>query len=91
MAQFSEVILAVRQLPRLDATEEVAELMAEAADAEDLALRKLRATFQKSSDEETTPSASDVLDPELSSSGSGSFVADDPSLSSVYESQVSEQ
>ena len=88
VAQFSEVILAVRQLPRLDATEEVAELMAEAADAEDLALRKLRATFQKSSDEETTPSASDVLDPELSSSGSGSFVADDPSLSSVYESQV---
>ena len=94
VAKFSELMVAVRELPRLDATQEVADLMAEAADAEDLALRRLRATFQKSTDEEIDTSPRDVLDPESAlddsdgDSSSGSFVAGDHSLFSAYESQV---
>lgn len=104
VAKFRDVMVAVRELPRLDATREVAGLMAEAADAEDLAMRNLRATFQKSDEDEpaSSDSSSDVLDPEASVDGldgesssengtetvSGSFVADDPSLFSAYESQI---
>ena len=96
VAKFREVMVAVRELPRLEATQEVAGLMAEAADAEDLALRNLRATFQKSDEEEPSADVSDVLDPlssvdELDSEPApetGSFVADDPTLFSAYESQL---
>ena len=97
VADFREVMVAVRELPRLDTTQGVAGLMAEAADAEDLALRQLRATFKKSDDdEESSDSVSDVLDP-LSSvdalegeaaPGTGSFVAGDPTLFGAYESQL---
>ncbi len=91
VAKFREVMVAVRELPRLDATRETAALMAEAADAEDLALRNLRSTFQKSGDGEE--SVSDALDPLASLNGGGessgdSFEAGDPSLFGAYELQL---
>ncbi len=93
VAKFREVMVAVRELPRLDATRETAALMAEAADAEDLALRNLRSTFQKSDNGESSEPASDALDPLASLNGGGessggSFEASDPSLFGAYESQL---
>ena len=58
--QYREVVLAVRGLPTAPATSAVSRLLAGAAQGEDLALRRLRGTFQKS-DEETTPETPDEV------------------------------
>jgi len=49
VTQFGQVVLAARELPKITRARTVAQLMAETADAEDLALRKVRANFQKKS------------------------------------------
>ena len=48
VARFRDIVVAVRELPAGSDTRDVSAVMAEAAEAEDLALRKLRGTFQKS-------------------------------------------
>ena len=94
VSTFGGVMVAVRELPRVDSTREVSGLMAEAADAEDLALRQLRATYRASDEPELAEPASAVLDPEAAvddangDSAAGSFVASDPSLFGSYETQV---
>ena len=49
VTQFGQVVLATRELPKITRARTVAQLMAETADAEDLALRKVRANFLKKS------------------------------------------
>ena len=87
VGQFREVMVIVRELPRTDATREIAALMDEAADAEDLALRNLRDTFQRSGERSST-GVSDILDLSGSLNEEARFVAGDPSLFGTYGSQL---
>ena len=78
--KFSEVVLAARELPKLAGARDVAQLMADTANAEDLALRKLRATFQKEGGGDETAAASGNGD-----SNGGDFVAMDLTLFEGFE------
>ena len=80
VSQFSQVVLVIRELPKSDDTHSVANIMAQTVDAEDLALRKLRATFQK-------------VGPGDGNSGNGTadgddLIALDPNLFESYEAQL---
>ena len=64
--QFNPIVVAARELPLGDLTRELRQVLGEAAEAEDLALRRLRSTFEKSAgppepapptDEEPVPEA----------------------------------
>ena len=80
VSQFSQVVLAIRELPKSDDTRFVAVIMAETADAEDLALRKLRATFQK-----VGPGEDDSVN---GTANGDELVALDPTLVEIYEAQL---
>ena len=49
--QFRDVVMSVRQLPTFEGTRKTAQILADAAQAEETALRNLRDTFQSSSQE----------------------------------------
>ena len=87
VAKFREVMVAIRELPSIDATREIATLMDEAADAEDLALRNLRDTFQRSGDRRST-GVNGIVDLSGSLNKEAGFVAGDPSLFGTYGSQL---
>ena len=55
ISDFSNVVAATRELPTYKDTQNVADLMAQTADSEDLVLRSLRATFQKEPQESDLP------------------------------------
>ena len=86
VTQFSQVALAARELPKLASARDVARLMADTADAEDLALRRIRATFQKEggADDSGTANGEDGGSGDGDSNG-GDFVAMDPTLFEGFE------
>ena len=93
--QFREVVLAVRDLPVATGAEPVAQRLADAAAEEDLALRRLRGTFQKSQPE--APAAEPKGGLERSekpsserNSPDGEFVAADPSLFDAFDAALVE-
>jgi len=103
--QFRAVVQGARELPSAAATDQVSQLLAEAAEDEDLALRLLRGTFQRSEEEASeTPSkeadsSGQSKDPEeniRSQNGSSSdqntvtFIASDPTLFDAFDAQLVE-
>ena len=100
VSQFREVVLAVRDLPPAPGAEPVAQRLADTAAQEDLALRLLRGTFQKSQPSapadtgRSTGSGFGSLEaaPKSSaSSGDGEeFVATDPSLFDAFDAALVE-
>jgi len=80
--QFRDIALAVRVLPTSPATHLVSQLLTDAAEREDLALRRLRGTFQQAK-EETPEGDTDqgLVD---------TFVASDPSLFDAFDAQLVE-
>ena len=103
VAQFRDVVLAARDLPTDPATNSISVLVAEAVQAEDLALRRLRGTFQKS-DEPGSNQAGGAEEPangENAEEDSGetvsadtaateTFVAGDRSLFDLFDDQLVE-
>jgi hypothetical protein len=59
VAQFRDVVVAVRELPTAVAARDVAQLLATAAEDEDLELRKLRSSFQKSTGSSSSKSGTE--------------------------------
>ncbi|PKB83738.1 MAG: hypothetical protein BZY88_01475 [SAR202 cluster bacterium Io17-Chloro-G9] len=82
VSQFSQVAVATRELPKSASTRGVAQLMADTAAAEDLALRQLRATFQKGG------SVDDSSDTENGDSNGEEFIAMESSLFESFEFQL---
>ena len=83
------IVVAVRELPADEATQEVTLTLAQAAEAEDLALRRLRGTFQR------TTGAPDSASQESGASSTGPpgtstavFSQRDPSLFGAFDAQL---
>ena len=98
-----DIVIAARELPTVDVTEEVAAIVSRAVEAEDLALRSLRGTFEKSEDESdasSTPGSSPVKEAGASTDGLDSgevgtttpvmavFVPRDPELFTAFDAEL---
>ena len=95
--QLRGIVIAVRELPADDTTAEVSALLAEAAEAEDLALRNLRGTFQRlePSEEQQGPapvsmSESTGSSQEPSSRDAVTFKPRDIELFDAFDSQLAD-
>ena len=95
--QLRGIVIAVRELPADDTTAEVSALLAEAAEAEDLALRNLRGTFQRSepSGERQGPAAesgseTEGSSQEPSSRDAATFTPGDIELFDAFDSQLAD-
>jgi hypothetical protein len=95
--EFRGIVVAVRDLPADDVTRGVSAILAQAAESEDLALRNLRGTFQKSgaADAEPVGEGDDLLGGEVDpgdSSGqpesSAVFAPRDPTLFDAFDTQL---
>ena len=97
--EFRGIVNAVRKLRSGRVTLEVATMLADAAEAEDLALRRIRGTFERQGSEAVsgmvalpTPSASSPLDellPDNPSTGTPAvFAARDPTLFDAFDLQL---
>ena len=96
--EFRDIVAAVRNLPTSEITGPVSQILAEAAEDEDLALRKLRGTFQKSESapSEVPPAFSESPDtapqlPEETSTpedGEVTFIPRDPTLFDAFDDQI---
>ena len=97
--EFRAIAVAVRELPTSAVTRNVAQIISDAAEAEDLALRHLRGTFEKSE----RPSREAPVtrgfggeepelfgDPSAGTSTEGTFVARDPALFDAFDAQLVE-
>ena len=81
VSEFSRIVASVRNLPSTEATREIAQVLAEAAESEDLALRKLRGTFQG---EEVAGEAEGEEEVEVV------FTLQDPSLLDAFDAELVE-
>ncbi len=81
--QFTEIAAAVRALPASETTRPVSEVLAKAAEAEELSLRKLRGTFKKS---ESTPGEEATA----SEGSEATFTLLDPTLFDAFNAQLIE-
>jgi len=88
--RFRDVALAVRVLPTSPATDLVSQLLTEAAEGEDLALRRLRGTFQQEKEETPEGDTDQDLEGDSSPQDSVTFVASDPSLFDAFDAQLVE-
>ena len=87
VAEISLIVVLVRELPATKATRGVSQILAEAAEAEELALRKIRGTFEKVDDtpeDEAAPGRSfpdalrptgDSVQPQVTSTKAGSVTS----------------
>ena len=100
VSQFRGIVLAARDLPADPATNPISVLVAEAVQAEDLALRRLRGTFQKSGEQASGEADGPTPEPAMeqgSESANGetngatpTFVAADRSLFDLFDGQLVE-
>ncbi|MCH8186660.1 MAG: hypothetical protein IH862_11220 [Chloroflexi bacterium] len=60
--EFSNVVIAVRQLPTSEPTRQVSQILAQAAEEEELALRKLRGSFGEAAPESVQQATDDLSD-----------------------------
>ena len=87
--EFRRIVVAVRDLPTGDATRAVTDTLAEAAEAEDLALRRLRGTFSRSDSPSTIRAAAPATtDGSAQSQTQGAIVASDPTLFDTFDTQL---
>ena len=92
--EFSAITVAIRDLTTSDTTRAIALTLSQAAQEEDLALRRLRGTFQKS--DESSARASDSTDQQedgatetgASDSAQTGLVVGDPTLFDVFDAQL---
>ena len=92
---FRLIVVAVRELPADEATREVTLALAQAAEAEDLALRRLRGTFQRSTgapgdaSQEPTPIPEEAPTSDGASASDGTgFAQRDPALLGAFDVQL---
>ena len=102
--QFRAIVVTIRQVPTTATTRDVASALAQAAEEEDLALRRLRGTFQRDeaaangTSEEAGASSGgngEFQDQTATSSainvgeeGAGTFTATDPGLFDAFDAQL---
>ena len=92
--QFRGIVVAIRQVPTTETTRGVADALAQAAEEEDLALRRLRSTFQLVGETSNGESEVTVAEAETSSTanpgeaGAGTFIATDPELFHAFDAQL---
>ena len=91
--QFRNVVVSVRQLPTFESTRRTAQILADAAQGEETALRNLRDSFQRSSGEPSGRGEEPVSVSTPEGDGTGEppsdvFIAEDPGLFSTFGSQL---
>ena len=86
VAQFTDIVSAVRALPYGDATLHITQILSQAAQEEDRSLRRLRGAVQNSGDS-TETSASDEAEGSEASSG-GAETGVETSLYDAFDSQI---
>ena len=82
--EFSGVVATIRNLPESGITRPVSQILAEAAQDEDLALRRLRGTFQKME----TDKSEEAVDGTGSDEGGVTFTPLDPALFDAFDAQL---
>ncbi len=83
ISDFSNVVVATRELPTYKDTQFVADLMAQTADSEDLVLRSLRATFQKEPQGKEPQGIEPIAGPFGDLGGFGDFKSPEESVESA--------
>ena len=83
ISDFSNVVAATRELPTYKDTQNVADLMAQTADSEDLVLRSLRATFQKEPQGKEPQGIEPIAGPFGDPGGFGDFGSPEESVESA--------
>lgn len=99
--QFSDVVVSVRQLPAFESTRGTAQILADAAQGEETALRNLRDTFRFSVDDHAGPgeevasgatsegeAAGDRTGESSLAALPGVFIAEDPGLFGAFASRM---
>ena len=84
--RFRDIVITIRQVPTTETTRDVADALAQAAEQEDLTLRRLRGTFQR--DGASVNGTSGEAVESSGEAGTAIFTATDPALFDAFDVQL---